>query len=94
MVAFVVDLRARLGGDRAADRRRCAGRCSATSGTVVFGWVFASHQIGAALASVAAGLVRDQTGTYTVAWFGAAALCVVAAVLSLGIRRDAASVTV
>jgi len=60
----------------------------------VFGWVFASHQIGAALASVAAGLVRDQTGTYTVAWFGAATLCVVAAVLSLGIRRDAGTLTV
>lgn len=59
------------------------------SGTIVFGWVFASHQVGAALASVAAGLVRDQTGTYTVAWFGAAALCVVAAVLSVGINRDA-----
>ena len=59
------------------------------SGTIVFGWVFASHQVGAALASVAAGLVRDQTGTYTIAWFGAAALCVVAAVLSVGIHRDA-----
>jgi len=59
------------------------------SGTIVFGWVFASHQVGAALASVAAGVVRDETGTYTAAWFSAAALCVVAAALSLGIRRDA-----
>ena len=53
------------------------------------GWVFASQQVGAAIASVAAGVVRDETGTYTIAWFGAAALCVVAAVLSIGIRRDA-----
>ena len=59
------------------------------SGTIVFGWVFASHQVGAALASVAAGVVRDETGTYTAAWFSAAALCVVAAALSVGIRRDA-----
>jgi predicted MFS family arabinose efflux permease len=59
------------------------------SGTVVFGWVFASHQVGAALASVAAGVVRDTTGTYTLAWFSAAALCAVAAALSVGIRRDA-----
>lgn len=57
------------------------------SGTVVFGWVFASHQIGAALASVAAGVTRDQTGTYTGAWIGAALLCVVAAVISVRVHR-------
>jgi len=57
------------------------------SGTVVFGWVFASHQIGAALASVAAGITRDRTGTYTGAWIGAAVLCVVAAVISVRVRR-------
>ena len=57
-------------------------------GTVVFGWVFASHQIGAAVASVAAGFARDRTGTYTVAWFSAALLCVVAAVISVRVSRD------
>jgi MFS family permease len=57
------------------------------SGTVVFGWVFASHQIGAALASVAAGVTRDQTGTYTGAWIGAAMLCVVAAVISVRVQK-------
>ncbi len=56
-------------------------------GTIVFGWVFASHQIGAAVAATVAGVIRDTTGQYTLAWFGAAALCVVAAALSLGIRR-------
>ena len=58
------------------------------SGTVVFGWVFASHQIGAAIASVAAGFARDRTGTYTVAWFSAALLCVVAAVVSVRVRKS------
>jgi MFS family permease len=56
-------------------------------GPIVFGWVFASHQIGAAIAASAAGFVRDATGEYTIAWFGAAGLCVVAAVVSLSIRR-------
>jgi predicted MFS family arabinose efflux permease len=56
------------------------------SGTVVFGWVFASHQVGAAIASVAAGFARDQTGTYTSSWLAAALLCVVAAVLSVRVR--------
>ncbi|MDH6180649.1 MFS family permease [Microbacteriaceae bacterium SG_E_30_P1] len=56
-------------------------------GPVVFGWVFASHQIGAAIAAIVAGAVRDSTGEYTIAWFGAAGLCVVAAIVSLGITR-------
>lgn len=59
------------------------------SGTVVFGWVFASHQVGAAIASVAAGFTRDRTGTYTAAWFSAALLCVVAAVVSVRVARSA-----
>ena len=57
------------------------------NGTIVFGWVFAAHQIGAALASVSAGVIRDATSDYTLAWFGAAALCAVAALMSLGIRK-------
>jgi sugar phosphate permease len=61
------------------------------SGPVVFGWVFASHQIGAAIAAVAAGAIRDTQGSYDMAWYFAGGLCVVAALLSLAIRpiRDA-----
>ena len=58
----------------------------------MFGWVFASHQIGAAIAAAAAGAIRDTTGEYTIAWFGAAALCAVAAAVSFGIRRTPATV--
>jgi MFS family permease len=54
---------------------------------VVFGWVFASHQLGAAAAALAAGLVRDALGSYDAAWYGGAVLCVVAAVASIAIRR-------
>jgi predicted MFS family arabinose efflux permease len=56
-------------------------------GPIVFGWVFASHQVGAAVAATAAGVIRDQTGQYTAAWFGAAGLCMVAAVVSATITR-------
>jgi predicted MFS family arabinose efflux permease len=59
-------------------------------GTIVFGWVFAAHQLGAAAAALGAGVVRDVFGTHTYAWFGGAALCVVAAVLSAGLRRPPA----
>jgi MFS family permease len=57
------------------------------SGPIVFGWVFASHQVGAAIAAVAAGIIRDQLGDYAAAWYGAGALCLVAAVLSMRIGR-------
>ncbi|MFF5291289.1 MFS transporter [Paractinoplanes globisporus] len=53
------------------------------SGPVVFGWVFASHQFGAAIAASSAGLLRDQLGTYNAAWYGAGALAILASLLSL-----------
>ncbi|MEG9249837.1 MFS transporter [Arthrobacter sp. Soc17.1.1.1] len=59
-------------------------------GPLVFGWVFAAHQLGAAAAAVGAGFIRDTSGEYTIAWFGAAALCAVAALLTFLVRRDIA----
>ncbi len=34
-------------------------------GAVVYGWVFASHQVGAAIAALVAAIVRDSFGSYT-----------------------------
>ncbi|MEY4458529.1 MAG: putative MFS-type transporter YhjX [Actinomycetota bacterium] len=58
---------------------------------IVFGWVFASHQVGAAIAATVAGFSRDLLGTYTYAWLGGAALCVVAAYLSWIVKRPTQS---
>ena len=65
----------------------CRERFGADGG-IVFGWVFASHQVGAALAASAAGLVRTTTGSYDAAWLGAGALCLVAAGLSVSVRAS------
>ncbi|MGI5274552.1 MFS transporter [Nonomuraea sp. CA-218870] len=62
-------------------------RIYGADGAVVFGWVFGSHQVGAALAAVGAGLARDQLGAYDLAWYGAGALCLAAAGMSLAIRH-------
>jgi len=62
----------------------------AMSAPIVFGWVFAAHQVGAAMAAVTAGIIRDQLGDYAAAWYGAGALCLLAAVLSARIRRGPA----
>ena len=59
---------------------------------IVFGWVLASHQIGAGIVAFLAGLVRDRFGGYDAAFFVAGGLCAIAAVMSLAIvgrRREA-----
>jgi sugar phosphate permease len=58
---------------------------------MVFGWVFAGHQIGAASAAFGAGLTRTELGTYLPAFFFAGALCLVAALAVLTIRKSAAT---
>jgi MFS family permease len=60
---------------------------------VVFGWVFAAHQLGASGAAVFAGSLRELTGTYTPAWFTAGALCLVAAAAALLVPRPDRSAT-
>lgn len=54
---------------------------------IVFGWVVASHQVGAAFSAYAAGALRTMTGTYSLAFFSAGALCVMAAIAVLPIGR-------
>jgi MFS family permease len=53
------------------------------AGSVVFGWVFAAHQVGAAIAASAAGVLRDRLGAYDWAFYSAGTLAVLASVLSL-----------
>ncbi len=54
---------------------------------VVFGWVVAGHQLGAAFAALGAGMLRSTLGTYTVATMISGGLCVVGAMLVLRINR-------
>ncbi|MDB1087240.1 MFS transporter [Streptomyces sp. ACA25] len=56
-------------------------------GAVVFGWVLASHQLGAALVASGAGAIRDVTGSYDLAWMSAGVLCALAALMVMAIRR-------
>jgi MFS family permease len=59
-------------------------------GPIVFGWVFTSHQVGAALAATGAGVIRDLSGAYNPAWVAAGVLCFFAAVMSVRIPRKVA----
>jgi MFS family permease len=65
---------------------RIFGRASV--GTL-FGWIFFSHMVGAALAAWLGGVARDALGDYTLAFLSAGALGLVAVAFSLGIGRRA-----
>lgn len=54
---------------------------------IVFGWVVAGHQLGAAFAALLGGVLRNSLGTYTVATMISGGLCLVAAVMVLRINR-------
>jgi sugar phosphate permease len=55
---------------------------------MIFGWVFAAHQLGAAVAAYGAGLTRTLLLTYTPALMVAGGACLVAALMVMMIRRQ------
>jgi sugar phosphate permease len=57
---------------------------------IVYGWVYFSHMLGAAMAAEIAGLVRDAFGDYTIAIIAGGWLAVAAGVAALVIRRPVA----
>jgi MFS family permease len=69
--------------------RLTAQRFGPERANLVFGWIFAGHQIGAATAAFGAGLSRTLLATYLPAFFAAGALCIIAALIVLTISRYA-----
>jgi MFS family permease len=67
--------------------RLTAQRFGAERANLVFGWIFAGHQLGAGAAAFGAGLSRTVYATYLPAFFIAGALCIVAALIVLAIAR-------
>ena len=59
--------------------RLTAATFGANRAGVAFGWIFASHQVGAAVAAFGGGLSRTLLGAYTPAFYIAGAACVGAA---------------
>jgi MFS family permease len=65
--------------------RLTAQRFGPERANLVFGWIFAGHQLGAGVAAFGAGLSRTVLLSYLPAFFAAGALCIVAATLTLAI---------
>jgi MFS family permease len=69
--------------------RLTAQRFGPERANLVFGWIFAGHQLGAGVAAFGAGLSRTLLESYLPAFFVAGALCVFAALIILTISRPA-----
>lgn len=54
---------------------------------VIMSWIFATHQIGGALAAVGAGVVRTWTGSYVLAFMASGLACLMAALLVMRVAR-------
>ena len=55
---------------------------------IVYGWIAAAHQLGASSTALLAGVLREAYGSYTPAFALSGAVCLVAAVVVLMIRRE------
>lgn len=62
--------------------------------TLVFGWIFAAHQLGAGFAAFGAGFVRTELGSYSLAFQGAGILCIIAALAFISTRVRPAAPTI
>ena len=56
---------------------------------VIYGWIGASHQLGASMAALGAGTIRTMLGDYRVAFWIAAALCLIAGAAFVTVGRRA-----
>jgi len=54
---------------------------------IIYGWVFAAHMLGGAIAAVSAGVIRDNVGDYAGAFVAAGSLAVFGGLMAMTIRR-------
>ena len=59
---------------------------------LIFGWIFAAHQLGAATAAYGAGFARTLLLTYSPALYTAGAACLLAAGLVMAIRKPGSAI--
>ncbi|QFT87960.1 Oxalate:formate antiporter [Bacillus sp. THAF10] len=55
---------------------------------IIYGWIFAAHQAGAAVASFGGGIAFEMASSYTAAFLGAGAMCFLASLFVMVIKKD------
>lgn len=66
----------------------CRAVLGPSRGTVIYGWVFAAHQIGSSIAALGAALIRVKFGDYAIAFYISGAVAVITAFLILDIAKN------
>ena len=59
--------------------------------TVVYGWVFVGHQVGASIAALGAAVLRVKLGDYALSFYIAAIMCIISAFAVLQIAKGKTS---
>ena len=57
-------------------------------GMIIYGWVYAAHQIGASVAALGAAILRVKLGDYALAFYISGAFCLLSAALVLRIAKN------
>jgi MFS family permease len=57
-------------------------------GMVIYGWVYAAHQIGGSVAALGAAVLRVKLGDYALSFYISGAFCILSAVLVLRIAKN------
>ncbi len=70
--------------------RLCAQLFGRERAALVFGWVFAGHQLGAAAAALGGGVTRDVLSSYVPAFLASGVFCLFAALAALAVRTGPA----
>ena len=97
----VEDEQAQFRGHRDRQRHRRRQRAEGDDlgpdrGTVIYGWVFAAHQIGGSIAAFGAAVLRVKLGDYALSFYLSGALCLITSyfVLQIAKGKDTASLNV
>ncbi|MCA1065787.1 MFS transporter [Rossellomorea aquimaris] len=56
---------------------------------IIYGWIFAAHQAGAAVAAYGGGVIFNRTNSYTSAFLLAGVFCILASLFVIIIKKDA-----
>lgn len=63
------------------------------NGAIIYGWVFAAHQIGSGVAAYLGGYFYEVFNSYTMTFIGAGVLCIVATLFVIVIKKQSVTVT-
>jgi MFS family permease len=67
--------------------RLCAAGFGRERASIVFGWVFCAHMLGAAVAAMGGGLTRDLLSSYVPAFLVSGTFCLLAALAALAVPK-------